>query len=154
IPSTSYTFDGGSGTYSGTKNADGSWTVVSLATSPDGRVTRRVEETIDPHTVTTGSPISPVYGYGFVMADPVPDCTVLSTTGNSIGNGAKVTVPVYVAGSLCLSGGSSALIGNPAVGSKISVYVGGKFQTSGNSSPVGGSGAANQIAKATVVGGC
>ena len=154
ISSASYSFDGGSGTYSGTKNADGSWTVVALATSADGRVTRRVEETVDPHTTTTGSAVSPVYGYGFVMADPVPDCTVVSTTGNSIGNGAQVRVPVYVAGSLCVSGGGSPLIANPAGGSKISLYVGGKYQTSGNSSPVGSSGAANQLAKATVVGGC
>jgi hypothetical protein len=98
--------------------------------------------------------VSPVYGYGFVMADPVPDCTVISTTGNSIGNGAQVSVPVYVAGSLCVSGGGSPLIANPAGGSKISLYVGGKYQTSSNSSPIGSSGAANQLAKATVVGGC
>jgi hypothetical protein len=152
IPSTAYSFDGGTGTYSALKNADGSWTVTANATSPDGRVTRQVQETIDPHTTTTGSAISPVYAYGFFMADPTPDCTVISTTGNSLGNSANVTVPVYVAGSLCLNGGGSPLISNPSSGSKISLYVGGKYQTSGNSSPVGSS--TNRLAKATIVGGC
>ncbi len=152
IASTSYSFDGGTGTYSGTKNADGRWTVVANATSPNGKVTRRVEETVDPHQ--SGTAISPVYTYGFVMADPTPDCTAIAGTGNSIGAGASVTVPVYVAGSLCLIGGGAPLIANPATGSKVSLYVGGKFQTSGNSSPVGSSGAANQLTKATVVGGC
>ena len=155
VTSTNYSFDGGSGTYSATKQSDGTWTVASVATSPDGKVTRRVETTLQPNTTSTGTSVSPVYGYGFFMADPTADCTVVSGTGNSIGNSAQVTVPVYIASSLCLSGGSSALVANPASPApKITMYVGGKFQTDSNSSPVGTNSAAGKLSKATIVGGC
>lgn len=155
VASTAYSFDSGSGTYSATKNADGSWSVTAVATSPNGNVTRRLQTTVDPHQTTTGSAVSPVYGYGFFMADPTADCTVVAGTGNSIGNSAKVTVPVYLASSLCLSGGGAPLIANPASPApKITLYIGGKLQVSGNSSPIGQSGAATQLLKATIVGGC
>jgi hypothetical protein len=147
-------FDGGTANYSATKQSDGSWVAATVATSPDGKVTRRVETTLSPHQTTTGTTVSPVYGYGFFMADPTADCTVLAGTGNSIGNSAKVTVPVYIAGSLCLSGGGAPLIANPTGSPKITLYVGGKFRTDSNSSPVGQSGAVGQLAKATIVGGC
>jgi hypothetical protein len=155
VASTSYTFDGGSGTFSATKQADGSWVGTATAVSPDGKVTRKVETTVSPHQTTTGSAISPVYGYGFFMADPTADCTVVSGTGNSIGNSAKVSVPVYIASSLCLSGGGAPLIANPATGPKITLYIGGKLQVSGNSSPIGQTSPASaRLSKATIVGGC
>ena len=148
-----YSFDGGSGSVSATKQADGTWTVTSTATSPNGKVTRKVETTLRPNQ--TGSSISPVYGYGFFMADPTADCTLVSGTGNSIGNSAQVTVPVYIASSLCLSGGGSPLVANPASpAAKITMYIGGKLQVDSNASPVGSNSVTGKLAKATIVGGC
>src|SRR6476469_1505020 len=68
VSTTTYNFDGGSGSYGATKQADGTWTVTATATSPNGKVTRRIESSLQPNQ--TGSSISPVYGYGFFMADP------------------------------------------------------------------------------------
>ena len=57
--------------------------------SPDGKVTRRVETTVQPQPDTTGTAVSPVYGYGFFMADPTRGLHRRSRgTGNSIGNSA------------------------------------------------------------------
>src|SRR6478735_1375327 len=39
VSSTAYSFDGGSGNFSATKQSDGTWDVSSVATSPDGKVT-------------------------------------------------------------------------------------------------------------------
>ena len=154
LSSTTISIDGASGTYSATKSSALEWTVSASGTSPDGSVTRSLEVKVSAQTNTVGTAASPVYGWGFFMASTTPDCTTVSGSGNNIGNSALLTIPVYTAGSLCLSGGGSPLIAEPSTsaGGTIPLYVGGKFQTSGNSSPVGTS--AKRLASATVVGGC
>lgn len=153
LAATSYSFDGGSGQWSAAKQADGSWTVSAVAFSPNGSVERRLEVAVQPNQEVTGATVPDVYSWGFFMGDPDADCTVLSTDGDTIGNGAQVTVPMYIASSLCLSGGGSPLIAEPgtSVGT-IPLYVGGKLRVQGNSSPVGTT--AQPLASATIVQGC
>jgi hypothetical protein len=154
LSSTNFSLDGGSGSFSATKTGALTWTVTGYGTSPNGDVTRHLEVQVAASTVTTGTAASPVYGWGFFMASQTADCTVTSGAGNNIGNSATITVPVYTASSLCLSGGSSPLIAEPSTsaGGTIPLYVGGKFRTSGNSSPVGLT--SKRLQSATVVGGC
>ena len=148
----SYTLDGSSGQWSAAKNSDGTWTVSALAYSPNGTVQRRVQQKLKANTIV-GTAIDPVYAWGFFMGDPSADCTTLSTGGNTIGNSAKVTVPIYIASSLCLSGGGSPLIAEPGTSiGTVPLYVGGKLRVEGNSSPVGTS--TQPIQSATIVGGC
>jgi Tfp pilus assembly protein PilX len=145
------TVDGNPVSWSASKAGDGStWTVNVTATSPNGKVVRTLQEQLEPQTVTTAGSPSAVYGYGFFMADPTADCT--TGTGDTIGNSSLVTEPVFIASSLCISGGGGPLIANPSGGSPITVYIGGKFQTQGNSSPIGTS--SNLLSSATIVGGC
>jgi PilX N-terminal len=145
--------DGSNVSWTATKAADGSsWTITVRSVSPNAMVTRELQEELQPKSVTTGGVVSPVYGYGYVMADPSADCTVISGSGDTISASAQVDVPTWIASSLCLTGGSSPLIANPSTGSPITLYVGGKLQTSGNTSPVGTS--TSELASATVVGGC
>jgi Tfp pilus assembly protein PilX len=147
----SQTIDGSTVATAATKAVDGSaWTVTATATSPNGHVVKVLQEQLEPQTVTTPGAPSPVYGYGFFMGDPLADCT--TGTGNTIGNSAQVTEPVFIASSLCISGGSQPLVANPTSGSPVSIYIGGKFQTSGNSSPIGTS--SSLLSSATIVGGC
>jgi Tfp pilus assembly protein PilX len=154
LASTSFSLDGGTGTYSATKTGSLEWTVSANGTSPSGEVTRHLSVRVNAQTVSSGTAASPVYGWGFFMARQTADCTGVSGSGNNIGNSALLTIPVYTAGSLCLSGGGSPLIAEPttSAGGTIPLYVGGKFRTSGNSSPVGTT--TKRLASATVVGGC
>ncbi len=145
------TIDGSTVSWTAAKASDGSsWTVNATATSPDGKVVRTLQEQLEPQTGTTAGTPSAVYGYGFFMADPNADCT--TGAGDTIGNSSLVTEPVFIASSLCISGGGGPLVANPTGGSPISVYIGGKFQTQGNSSPIGTS--SSLLSSATIVGGC
>jgi hypothetical protein len=105
-------------------------------------------------TTTTTTPASAAYGYGVFLGAKASDCTTSGTNVNTFSNSAALSTSVYVAGSLCLSGGSDPLLAEPATspGGTVSLYVGGKFQTDGNSSPVGTS--TKMIKSATIVGGC
>ena len=153
LGTTSYTLDGGSGQWSAAKNADSTWTISALAYSPTGTVERRLQVVVQPSQDTTGTPLDPVYAWGFFMGDPAADCTDLSTGGDTVSNSAKVTVPTFIASSLCLSGGGAPLVAEPgtSVGT-VPLYVGGKLRVEGNSSPVGTT--AQPIKSATIVGGC
>lgn len=132
------------------------WTITATGTSPNGSVTRQVQtqvkQTITPgtSTVTTTVPQSAVYSYGLYMGDPNSDCTV--SGGNLFNGSTAVTVPIYVGGSLCLTGGSSIAEPASSPGGTLTLYVGKKFKTQGPSSPVGTT--TKRIASATIVGGC
>jgi hypothetical protein len=145
----SYTFDGGSGQWSAVKNADKSWTVSALAYSPNGTVQRRLQVVAQPNQQTT-NPVPPEYAYGFFMGDPTADCTVLSSTGDSVANSAVLKVPIYIASSLCLSNGAGVAEPGTNVGT-IPLYVGGTLRIE-NTSSVGSQ--AQPIKSATVVKGC
>jgi Tfp pilus assembly protein PilX len=158
-PQSTQSVDGGTVSWWATKTASDTWTVYSQGTSKTGIVRN---ETIQMKgIVTNGSqsstittPQAPIYGYGYAMADPNADCTTLSSGGDTLGNSAQITVPIFIASSLCLSGGGSPLIAEPnASGTQtVSMYVGKKYQTQGNSTPVGLS--SRKILSATIVGGC
>jgi hypothetical protein len=148
---TSFSLDGGTGSWSATKASQLTWTVTATGNSPTGRVLRKLQEQVIATQQSGTTLVSPVYGYGFFMGDPNADCTVLSG-GDRIGNSALVTVPVYIASSLCLTGGGAPLIANPASGPKITLYIGGKLQVDSNSDPVGTS--SSRLTSATIVGGC
>jgi len=132
------------------------WTITATGTSPNGSVTRQVQtqvkQTITPGTatVTTTVPQSAVYSYGLFMGDPNSDCTV--SGGNTFDGSTAVTVPIYVGGSLCLTGGSSIAEPASSPGGTLTLYVGKKFKSQGPSSPVGTT--TKHIASATIVGGC
>jgi Tfp pilus assembly protein PilX len=156
------TTDGGSWSYTATRAQDSTnpdlyyWTVTSTGVSPYSNVTRivstKVAETVTHHstTVTTTTPASDAYRYGFFLGDPSSDCTTTGS-GNNFGGNLDIRVSVMARGSLCLSG--NEMVQEP-VGSSgtVDLYVGRKLQLSGNNAAVGASSA--KIRKATVVAGC
>jgi Tfp pilus assembly protein PilX len=142
LSSTTFSLDGGSGTYSATKTSGLEWTISATGTSPSGLVTRKLELKLDGTQSTQSTQQSPVYGYGFF---------VNATTGcTTIAGNAPVQVPVYVRNDLCLTG--NATISQPGVTSgTLDVYVGGKYTATANPS-VGTS--TQKIKTFTAVGGC
>lgn len=96
-------------------------------------------------TTTTGQP-SPFWSYGFVMGGAphtgnlTPDqvcanpSTSLPTT--SFGGSGAISVPVWIAGDVCITGGANPAIGNP-VGSTIGVHIGGNLYVNGPDSAIG-----------------
>jgi Tfp pilus assembly protein PilX len=164
LPNASGSIDQGTWSYTATRTQsdptghpnDYTWTVTSTGTSPDGRVQRIVRSqyqqsiTIGTQTQTQTIPASPVYGYGFFIGDPSSDCTA-GSGGNTISGSGGIRVPVYIAGSLCMDGGSFIAEPTGSTGT-LTVYVGRKFWVQGSASPVGTSAA--RIASATIVGGC
>ncbi len=153
--------DGGTMSWYATKTGSATWTIYANAVSPNGAVTRRLSLNMGGNvtTQTTTLTASPVYAYGYVMADPNADCASLSPPangGDSIANSAALTVPIFIASSLCISAGAPA-IGEPAVEpagvtQSVTLYVGKTFRTSGTANPVGS--AAKPILSANIVGGC
>jgi Tfp pilus assembly protein PilX len=142
LASTSFTIDGGSGTYSATKNSGLEWTISASGTSPNGRVTRNLELKLDGTQSTQTTAQSPVYGYGFFV-NATTGCTTIA--GNS-----PVQVSVFVRNDLCLTG--NAAISEPGITSNtLTVYVGGKYTATSNPF-VGGS--TQKIKTFTAVGGC
>ncbi len=103
-------------------------------------------------TITT--PASAAYGYGVFLGAGASDCAVQSPAGaqNTLTGSGLLNTSTYVAGSLCLSGGSAFAEPSSSGGGTLSLYVGGKLMTSSEASAVGTS--AKPIKQATVVGGC
>jgi Tfp pilus assembly protein PilX len=161
-PQYSGSVDGGTVKWWATKTASDTWTVFADGVSPTAVVRHesiqmRATVTNSSTSTTVTTPQAPIYGYGYVMADPNADCAAVSPPangGDTLGNSAAITVPVFIASSLCLSGGGSPLIAEPATNptQTVTLYVGKVYQTEGNSSPVGTS--ARPILSANVVGGC
>ena len=159
IPNLTGSIDGGGWSYTTSRTQpdptghpnDYLWTITATGTSPTGAVNRQVQtqvkQSIIPGTGTTVAQ-SQAYSYGIFMGDPNSDCTV--SGGNVISGGPTVTVPLYVAGSLCISGGTSVAEPASSSGGTLSLYVGKKFSTDG---PLVGT-STKHIASATVVGGC
>jgi hypothetical protein len=142
LASTTFSLDGGSGTYSATKNSGLEWTISATGTSPNGHVTRRLELKLDGTQSTQSTAQSPVYGYGFFV-NATTGCTTIA--GNS-----PVQVSVFVRNDLCLTG--NATISQPGVTSNtLTVYVGGKYTATSNPA-VGAS--TQKIQTFTAVGGC
>ena len=161
-PQYSGSVGGGTVKWWATKTASDTWTIYATGTSPTGVVRNEsikmaavVTNTTQSSTVTT--PQAPIYGYGYAMVDPNADCasvTPPANGGDTLGNSAAISVPIFIASSLCLSGGGSPLIVEPNLSGpqSVTLYVGKIYKTSGNSSPVGTS--SRPIASANIVGGC
>ena len=68
--------DGGTMSWYATKTGSATWTIYANAVSPNGAVTRRLSLNMGGNvtTQTTTLTASPVYAYGYVMADPNADC--------------------------------------------------------------------------------
>jgi len=142
LSNTSFSIDGGSGTYSATKTSGLEWTISATGTSPNGHVTRRLELKLDGTQSTQTTQQSPVYGYGFFV-NATTGCTTIA--GNS-----PVQVSVFVRNDLCLTG--NAAITEPGVTSNtLTVYVGGRYTATAN--PTVGA-ASQKIQSFTAVGGC
>lgn len=147
IPNLSGSIDSGNWSYTTSRTQpdptghpnDYLWTMTATGTSPNGSVTRQVQtqvkQTITPGTatLTTTVPQSAVYSYGLYMGDPNSDCTV--SGGNTFDGSTAMSVPIYVGGSLCMTGGSSFAEPASSPGGTLTLYVGKKFKSRGPSSP-------------------
>jgi Tfp pilus assembly protein PilX len=142
LSSSSFTIDGGSGTYSATKTSALEWTISATGTSPDGRVTRRLELKLDGTQSTQTTQQSPVYGFGFFV-NSTTGCTTIA--GNS-----PVQVSVFVRNSLCLTG-NAAITQPGATSNTLTVYVGGQYTATSNPYVAV---ASQKIKTFTAVGGC
>ena len=146
------------------------WTLNSTATSPNGKVERVLQEQMQQTSGTTGVSIPPIYGYGFVMGG-APSATQYTTntqvdnycaTGNAVtifGGSGAITVPAWINGDFCASGGSNPAIGNPASGSPIPVHIGGTmYDQQGPTCVIGdGTGICSNhgpVASVKIIGGC
>jgi hypothetical protein len=159
IPNLTGSIDGGSWSYTTSRTQpdptghpnDYLWTITATGTSPTGAVNRQVQtqvkQSIIPGTGTVVPP-APSYSYGMFMGDPNSDCIV--SGGNVFSGGAAMSVPIFVAGSLCITGNLSIAEPASSPGGTLSLYVGKKFKTDG--ALIGTS--AKHIGSATVVGGC
>jgi Tfp pilus assembly protein PilX len=142
LATTSFTIDGGSGTYSATKNSGLEWTISATGTSPNGRVTRKLELKLDGTQSTQSTQQSPVYGYGFFV-NATTGCTTIA--GNS-----PVQVSVFVRNDLCLTG--NAAITQPGITSNtLTVYVGGRYTATANPTVAANT---QKVANFTAVNGC
>jgi len=131
--------DGVTPTVTFTKNGS-TWTITSTAVSPDGSVTRKLEEQIVSAPSTQTVDASAVYGDGIFVASST-GCT--NVTGN-----ATVHANIWVNNGLCITGNT---VLTPDQANKYSLYVGGQYSAVGNIQ-VGT--AALPLSSAEIVGGC
>jgi hypothetical protein len=143
IPSPrTYSLDGtNNGSWWAEKTAADTWKIWS--SGKIGKVTRNLYVEVTPNAVITNSPSSYAWHYGLFVASAT-GCT------NFVG-GSDVTMSVWAAGDLCLSGGQKihepSLIG----AQEVDLYVGKKLYLGGGSL-VGTS--TRPVNSVTVVGGC
>jgi hypothetical protein len=145
LASTSYTFDGGQGSYSAVKqyhndpNHLDAWIITSTGLSPDGRVTRTVQQGAQASLLHF--PGSPVYNYALYVSGDPNNCTTLNGNVTSGGN-------VWIGNSLCASGTASL---SPPADNTYTLYVGGKY-LGGNNENLGTNTA--RFHEASIVQGC
>jgi hypothetical protein len=157
--STSYTVDGGTGSWSAVKTQlhDAShqydiWAITSTGKSADGTVTRTVTE--DARASPTVTPALPIYNYALYVGGSggIPtwnNCLSGDTVNNSfVGGSFTATGNLWIGNNLCFSGGAKITL--PATNT-YTLYTTGALQT-GGSSGVGDS--VDKLKLATIVGGC
>lgn len=144
LPSTSYSFDGGNGTFSAIKtkayksgDTTDVWTVTATATY--GKVTRTVTQ--QTYATASTTPPSPVYGYGLYVAGDAGGCTTVS---GSI----SIQANIWIGNDFCPGGNTT--VTSPA-DNTLTMYVGGAFR-GGNNVTIGS--AANRLKQASIVKGC
>ena len=170
----SSTVNGSAVTWSAAKTTPASgtafWTLNATAVSPNGKVTRVLQEQMQQVSGTTGTTIPPIYGYGFVMGGaPSPtqyttntQVDAYCTSGNAVtifGGSGAITVPAWINGDFCASGGSNPAIGNPNSSSPIPVHIGGTMYDQQGPTCVIGDGPGicsnnGPVASVKILGGC
>src|SRR5581483_9673894 len=146
------------------------WTLTSTAVSANGKVKRIVQEQMQQSVGSTSTTIPPIYGYGFVMGGaPSPTQYTTNTavdnycsSGNAVtifGGSGAITVPTWINGDFCASGGSNPAIGNLTSTSPIAVHIGGTMYDQQGPTCVIGAGTGicgNQgtVASVKIIGGC
>jgi hypothetical protein len=154
------TVDGNQVTWTATK-AGLTWTLDATAVSPNGKVTRVLQEQVQQLSTPGQQQTPPIYGYGFVMGGAphtgslTPDqvCSspsaLLPTT--SFGGSGAITVPTWIEGDVCITGGANPAIGNPS-GSTIPVHIGGAVYVNGPNYAIGTP--TSPVASAAIISGC
>jgi Tfp pilus assembly protein PilX len=150
VPSTTVTFEKGTGTYVGTF-ANGKWTLTGTGRVPSPNhaadVVRTVRGRVAVGTGSKGSANNAVWNYIYV--DDTSACT-------TIGNSVSINIPLYVKGNLCLQ--NSANLTYEAYALQVGGYL--QFE---NSSTVGNGGThvdengnvvSNRLREAHIRGGC
>ena len=146
------------------------WTFNATAVSPNGSVTRVLQEQMQLASSSSSTTIPSIYGYGFVMGG-VPSSTQYTTntavdnycsSGNPVtifGGSGAITVPAWINGDFCDGGGSDPAIGNLSSGNPIAVHIGGTMYDQQGPTCVIGAGSGicgNQgpVASVEIIGGC
>lgn len=135
----SLSIDGMTANYSAAKSGS-QWVVTSTANSPNGKVTRKLQETVNWNTTTQVIDESQVYTNGLYVAGTT-GCTTIHGT-------VTVQASIWVNNDLCLVGGVNLQSATPHT---FTVYIKGKYQGRNNTS-IGS--AASPFAQATIIGGC
>ncbi|WP_411277379.1 hypothetical protein, partial [Gaiella sp.] len=139
----SFTTDGGAGTWWAEKTAAQTYTIHAQALSPNGAVLRNVSVRTQADTTYTTTLPSLAWANGLFVASPSGCATIAGS--------ATVTMSLWIASDLCLSGSNSVEEPSATGDKKVKVYVGGKLTTNG-SAKIGTS--TRKIISATIVGGC
>ncbi len=170
----SSTVNGNAVTWSAAKTTPASgpavWTLNATAVSANHRMRRVLQEQMQQTSGTTGTSIPPIYGYGFVMGGaPSPtqyttnaQVDAYCTSGNAVtifGGSGAITVPAWINGDFCASGGSNPAIGNPSSSSPIPVHIGGTMYDQQGPTCVIGDGPGicsnkGPVASVKILGGC
>ena len=149
-----------------TKTATSQWTVGSVTKSPNGQVTRVLQQQMQSITIP-GVPAT-IWGYGIVMGGasaPVSNggaiCSTSpqpSTTTRFTGS-ATITVPTWITTDVCIVGGANPAMGNPpscppptVAPCPIAVHIGGALAVSGPDYAMGIP--TNKVASASINNGC
>lgn len=147
----SFSLDGGSGSYSMTKYAKtdtqcgghsptNCWVITGTATSPNGKITRTIQETA--YWQTAANPLDAIFHYGLVVDNQGGACT--STHGTT-----PLTIKdVWISGDFCPAGNVGL---QPPAAHTGSIYIGGVYQGQNNTN-IGTSSLPYQTAD--IVGGC
>jgi Tfp pilus assembly protein PilX len=107
--------------WTATKSATSQWTLKSTTTSPNGKTVRKLQEEMQSTTIP-GQPAT-IWKYGFVMGNAAPasplseaaacEAATLPVTSTFFGGSGSISVPTWINGDFCDSGGSNPAIGNP-----------------------------------------
>ncbi len=146
------------------------WTLNATAVSVNGKVTRVLQEQMQQTSPPPGSAIPPIYGYGFVMGGaPSPTQYTTNTavdnycsSGNAVtifGGSGAITVPTWINGDFCASGGSNPAIGNLSSSNPIAVHIGGTMYDQQGPTCVIGDGPGicsnrGAVSSVKIIGGC
>jgi Tfp pilus assembly protein PilX len=137
--------------YNGTTYPASTWLLVStgFARNPNGNaVTAKTTTATVRITPLDGGAVASVWNHIFMTAPLVPN--VCQTNFN--GNNTMITSPLYVVGTLCLTG-NGVSVQEVVGGQAIDLMIGGKLVLSGSGSKVGAD-SSHPITSGVVVGGC